>query len=70
MGTPYALHELENQLPLVEVVIFCSGSSFSWEIYPIDPCSNGHERRVGLALHSFFTINLLLESTYSLSLDW
>ena len=32
-----------------QVVIFCSRSSFSWEISPMDPCFNGHERRVGLA---------------------
>ena len=34
---------------LCQVVIFCSGSSFSWEISPLDFCFNGHEPRVGLA---------------------
>ena len=35
----------------------------------IDPCFNRHLLRVGLAYHSLFPKSLLLEFTYSLSLD-
>ena len=39
----------EQSTSCCQVLTFCSRSSFSWKISPIDPCFNGHEWRVGLA---------------------